>query len=530
MAFKDVITFDETAPILPDPTNNAVVPESSSPPDVEDMFNPSPAPLPRSKPMRVEVAEAAPPMPTRSDAVRNSGQTTEPAPTATIVPQDDSRYQDPSNIIIGDVILGGTLPWLQAASDLAAGRITGEQFDAARMEHQTRIRALRDQHPEFVSAAEKAVPFLTGLGIGIMKPASTVAGTVARGAAATVPQGAAKGFTSGPVEEPSLSAERGAGAVGGAATNMAIGAAGAAAPAIASQAKGLIGKTVSIIANRRAAKAEEAAAKRLDEQAAAASASDRRAQRMGESMKLRMKQQEAENESIIADYQRYTRMPPEGTSKYWDENRKAFIADPVNTFYLAAERGMGIDGLAKTLNLPPSVVVARLAGKDIHIKTPGDEQLFKSMEDVNRVMKEFKSRGLKAPTTTPEKPPAATQDNVMPDVPKKSPPIKARQTSSALKKKATNDNAPAEPKAPKTSKATEPGKPRALLPQGSLGRWIQDNFQEGKTPGQLHDAYVEWAKSNKSSPMNQKDFERVVRNVRLGTTDPKPPRGKGPKR
>src|SRR5688572_11912360 len=146
--------------------------------------------------------------------------------TDQLVGPDDSRYSDPSWTVMLDTIIGGLTPWLAATIDVAQGRVPSENFDAARMQHQQKIDEIKAQNPQFVEAAEKAAPFVTGLLTGIAKPAQTAMGTAGRGAAAGGAMGAVQGYTGADPELSSTDTDRVVSAAGGAARGATMGAAG----------------------------------------------------------------------------------------------------------------------------------------------------------------------------------------------------------------------------------------------------------------------------------------------------------------
>lgn len=420
----------EVTPMLPESEMGAV--SGQDPETMEQLFNPNRTDPPQGMPPAgARTADASgntpmpsqrPPMPEQAPGQQVGGLTN----------PDDTRYKDPQFIIMGNAIMGGMMPWAQAATDVAQGRVPMEDFDKARQEHERRIEELKEQHPDFTAAADKTVPFLTGLGMGALKPAKTVAGTMGRGAAASAPGGAARGYSSGPVEEPSASMDRGARALGGAATDAAIGAGGAAVPSLVQGAKSLVGKATSIVAERGARKAEAAASKKLDDEAKAVAATSEQ-KKAGTAAKAaetkRMKQLDkdfekrtaAENDSITQAYQRHTSMP-QGTSKFAEENRKHFIADPTHAFKQIAEKGMGLEGMSKALNLPASVIVSRMSGKKLMLDTPAEEKLFNEMLEADRVAREFTKRGLKVPEAA--KPAAAAKSAAKTATPKATPTAK----------------------------------------------------------------------------------------------------------
>jgi len=321
-----------------------------------------------------------------------------------LISPDDSRYQDPQNLLVGNVLTGGMLPWIQATADVASGRVPQDRFDEARQEHARRLEELKQQHPEFVAAAEKAMPFLEGLGLSVMKPASTVAGTMARGAAAALPQGVAHGYSSGPIEEPSASGERTGRAVGQGAIDASIGAAGASVPAIVSGARSLIGKTTTFVAERAAQRTADAEARRsaaAAESAAQAKIDKKTAStQKAQTTKLKKKQdiefkanQEAENKQLMADYQRYTAQP-QAPAPDWEANRKLLMQDPVGMFNKAAEGGWGLEGLARGVNMSPAAVYNRMTGVKIKYDTAQQEQLYREGAQLADTITLFKKRGL----------------------------------------------------------------------------------------------------------------------------------------
>jgi hypothetical protein len=443
---KDDELPKDVPPMLPGASpGEPVYGDPNNPGTMEQLFNPRNVPEPEMPAAggRTAMAGKNVPLPERGGVEDTSPMETVPArgerPMQGLVKTDDTRYKDPQNLLMGNVIMGGMLPWAQAAADVASGRVPKEKFDEVRMEHQRKLEELADQHPDFVSAAQKAVPFLEGLGMSMVKPASTVVGTMGRGAAVAAPGGAARGYSSGPVEEPSASSNRAAAAVGGAATDSAIGATGAAVPALVQGGKTLIGKVTSVVAERAARKAEGAAVKQLDGEATKVAGrkplSPEEAKKADKEFTARTKQHEAK---LTEDYKRHTAMPDK-PSKYWEENRKVFVADPVHAFNEAASSGADLAGMSKILNLPPAVIAARLGGKKIKIETPQQEKLMNDIIDASESLNDFSKRGLKAPK-------AATAAEAPAPKPAETPAAAAKPAKAAKKPKAEAAEKPAKAK------------------------------------------------------------------------------------
>jgi hypothetical protein len=425
---------------------------------MEDVFNPRPEPLPTPPPVKVRTAQAAadPSTLTDQNLITPAGpDLPEKAPgqnLAGLVSPDDTRYKDSQNLLVANVLTGGMLPWIQATADVASGRVKSDDFDKVRQEHERRLDELTEQHPDFVAAAENAMPFVTGMMAGFMKPGKTIAGSMGKGAAVAAPQGAAQGYSSGPTEEPSVSGERVGRAVGRGAVTAAIGSAGAAVPS-------LIGKATSMVAERTARKTQEAASKKLADDAATADAAARgkKTAATDKAATTRLNKQrdkefqaamDVENKTLATDFQRYTSMP-KAPSKFWQDNRKVFAQDPVGTFYEAAEKGIGMEGLARSLNLPPRVIVDRIAGKKLNLDNEAAERLFKEGFEVDRVTREFQKRGLSVPDAAASKP-AETA-------------AKAATSATSEPKAPAAPKPKAEPKAPKPAgdaKPKAPAKPR----------------------------------------------------------------------
>lgn len=409
MALRDEIRQMPIEAAMPMARGEPIFPDPHDPETMEDVFRPRPDPLQQPPPMKVrQAANDTGIRSVRSDAVPNSGQPAEPPmpeagerprgaeqaqPTALINP-DDTRYKDPQNLLIADVITAGSLPWIQAAADVAAGRVPSDQFDAARQEHAQRLQALRDEHPEFVSAAQKAMPFLEGLGMSLMKPAKTMVGTMARGAGVTAPQGAVRGYTGGPIEEPSASTERTARAVGGAAKESALGAAGATVPSIVGGAKSM---ATTALAARAERKSQETMARKADAERSSTERNQRATEARERNAKAEGERIKDENRQLTEQYAKL-RTAPKKVSQHWQENRAQFGKDPANAFEQAAEQKLNLEQFAGALNLPPRVVVNRLSKADFPLDTPEKRKLYNEMLDVDNVWREVEKRGLKPKT------------------------------------------------------------------------------------------------------------------------------------
>lgn len=348
--------------------------------------------------------QEAPPLPERSPVLgAEEYHDTPPPPEKSpfgLVKPDDSRYSDYQNLLVADVFLGGMLPWLQAAADLAAGRVDAEQFDAVRQEHQQRIQGMRQQHAGFVESAEKALPFVSGLlgGAGV--------GGVARGIGVAATQGAAQGFSSGPIEEPSLGGARAGQAAAGAIQGGTIGAVGAGV------AKG-VGAAAGAVSARKAA-AEQARSADMAKQRA-----DYEAHKQS-----KVAAQEADKDKLAGEYTQYQAMPPKNQiSKHYKKNREQFASDPIGSFKSVAAFQPTLEGFAAALNMPATVVVQRMIPKmkDIELKTTGERNLYNEMRRV------YESR-----TAAMEKGVAIKGDDPKPKAPAK--PKDGRPTQAQFKK------------------------------------------------------------------------------------------------
>ena len=374
--------FQEQSAFPKMPQGN-IMPEEHDPESLEQelLDRPDPMDQPAVAPQKVMVADASGnvPMPTRAPnkAAEQPSPVLPPEQPFGLVPKDDSRYQDYQQILFADVVLQGALPWLQAGVDIATGRVSPDDFDKVRMDHQHRIESLRQENPEFVQAAEKALPFLSGLGLGIMGgKAGSVMGAAGRGMSAGAAMGAVQGYTSGPIEEPSDSSERVGRAVGQAAESGAIGAAGG---AIAKGVQKGVGAAQDAVAARATQRQTEAAERQAQQQA------QQRSQRAQQAAKKRQlaKDEAANEERQAGAYEQYTRNPKQ-FSKHYKENRQEFAKDPESVFRQVAEFQPTMEAFSATLNMPASVIVQRMIPRmrNIQPQTPAERNLYNEMRAV----------------------------------------------------------------------------------------------------------------------------------------------------
>jgi hypothetical protein len=313
---------------------------------------------------------AQPPMPER-------GERSPALVTGPLVQPNDSRYMEPRNIIVADGVLGGLLPWVQAATDVALGKVPADQFDQARMEHQERIQGLKEAEPDLAAKVEKAIPALAGLGIGLMRGGSgTVAGTAMRGAAAAGVHGAAVGYTSGDPSVPSLSGERVAGAAGQAVEEMAIGGIGAALPAGAMKGRQAYvdSKAAQAVADRKAAAAQKG--KNTREAKKFRAQKDMRRDQMEE-------REKREDATLISRHQSFSQAPRDVSPKA-KENRKVFLDDPIGTFKQQAAKDPSLENFSKMTGLSPTTLMHRLYGKNIKLETDQEKRLMGQLLDVEQ--------------------------------------------------------------------------------------------------------------------------------------------------
>jgi hypothetical protein len=379
----------------------AVRPDYMDPSDAEQEFNtetpPSwnqPIPGSRMQPTQVASADNAVPLPERAPAVQNSDSEAPPMPErgersptmqrGPFVQQTDSRYSDSANVIIADTILGGMLPWIQAATDIAMGRAPAEQFDNVRMEHEQRIEALKSENQGLVKGAENALPLLSGLGLSMLKGPKTIAGGVARGAAVGGAQGAAQGFTSGDPAEPTMSSNRVANAVGGATKGAALGAVGGALPPTATKFKDAY--NASKAATAAAAKKQD-----IQSRAAATKAKNAEAKRVAEVKKMRADEERARDDQLVSKFKSY-RQQPETAVKKWAQNREMLQTDPVDAFKQQAAFEPTLESFSRVVNLSPAAISQRLYGKGIKPETPAERRLWEQIQEVDMAWQAHRRR------------------------------------------------------------------------------------------------------------------------------------------
>lgn len=390
-----------------------------TPPDVEDIFNERPEPFkdPR-RPTRVEYADASGsvPLPTRAPDASQIRDDPEAVPMpergerspnmfkGPLIQPNDSRYVDTTNVIVADTILGGLLPWVQAVADVATGRVPVEQMDAARMEHEKRIEELKSGHPNVVSAAEKAMPFLSGLGLGIMKPARTVAGTVGRGMAVGGVEGAVQGFTSGDPEMSSADPDRLTNAVAGGATSAVLGGFGASLPAAAAEGKAMLGRRAARIEREDAAAAASEKRRLAAEKRQATKAANERRKALEESERKR-------DDQLVSRFESYREVTGTPVER-WKQNRESLNTQPEAVFKAQAARNATLDDFSRMVNLPPVAILQKLRGKEIKLETPQERSLYKQLEEVEESWQAVRRRGTKvepnAPASPNAGPPAAS--------------------------------------------------------------------------------------------------------------------------
>ncbi len=313
-----------------------------------------------------------------------------PAP---LVSANDSRYADPQWAIIANLFTQGSLPWLQAAADVAAGRVSPDQFEQARVEHSKKMQDLMDQHPDFVKHAEDAMPLLSGVVLSAIKPAKTIAGTLAQGAAVGGPQGFVQGYTAGPAEEPSLSSERMAQGMGRGVETAVLGMVGTGTARAFS-------KGAEIVASRAASKAE----------AAASATRSERAQRSASTRaynKSKAQKSAAEDNRYADYYENNLKEVPntEGVSADFAKNRALLARDPETFFKQAATHGNSLAETAMATKLPPGTVAQRLASVRLsESPTPEEVNLWTETVHALKSYDAYKKLGRDVPATPPETP------------------------------------------------------------------------------------------------------------------------------
>lgn len=406
---------------LPTRQPGGLLPDEMAPDDLEKSILPKPEQPAAPLPMQVRTADAsgAVPIPEKRPAepapldMEGASPQTPPdetggAPAGPLVNPNDSRYGDDHWLVMNYVLTQGALPWLQAASDVASGKVPPEDFDKVRIEHSKRVQAVVDAHPDFVEAAQKAVPLLEGLGISIFKPAASVAGTVARGAGAGAVTGAVQGGTSGDPETPTLSSERASAALQGGAEGAVLGAAGAAG---AEAGKGIVkgAKAVS------AGKATDTAARNAADQA------ETRKQAVRDKAQARRdeaKQKSATTERQAGEFLEYKKVPGQ-PGQNWKHNRELFEKDPTALLnhYSQNVTNPSLAGFSREVNLPQAVVAARLNKFDLNANT---QSLVSIQSDITKVMAArdaFRARA--ATTKEPPQRVQRTEDVVKPSAPQR---------------------------------------------------------------------------------------------------------------
>lgn len=323
-------------------------------------------------------AEAVPPMPERGERSPNMQQ-------GPLVQQQDSRYQDVTNVIMADVITGGLLPWIQASADVATGRVPVERFDEARMEHEKRIEELKAGHQNIVSGAEKAMPFLSGLGIGLLKPARTVVGTAGRAAAVGGAEGAVQGFTGADPELASTDPKRLEGAVAQSAQSAVLGAVGGALPGAASAGKGMVDRRAA-----RVAAEDEQARKFAERQARAQKAKQTKQTR--ERQKQLAADEQRRDDQLISRFESY-RNPLGEPTKRWKENRNILNEHPEHAFREQARRDATLESFSRNTNLSPVSLLQKLRGKDLPRTTPQERSLYQQLQEVDESWQAVRRRG-----------------------------------------------------------------------------------------------------------------------------------------
>lgn len=431
------------------PAGEMVPMDIYGPSDVEEIFKDPREGLPQPKPMQVRTADASGnvPVPMRAPEMsqnRDGSEESPPLPErgerseqmfkGPLVSPNDSRYSDVNNLIVGDVITGGALPWIQAVADLASGRIPIEQFDAARQEHERRIEEIKAGHSNVVQAAEKALPLLSGLGIGMLKPAKTIAGTVGRGMAVGGAEGFVQGATSGPIEEPTLSGERVGRGVGGAAEGAALSGFGAALPGGTKEAKDMLGRRAE-----RIAREDEAAARAAARRASAAKSKQTRETR------LRQKQMEEANkikdDRLVERFESYRTVPGRPV-KDWKEKRSLLNEHPEIIFKAQAKMNPDVADFAKQVNLPPVAILNKLRGAKINVETPQEKILQQQLLEIDESWQAVRRRGASTPSTSEK--------------------VTVAQKGAAPKSQWT------EPPAGKATPKAEPKQPHSFTNDGSL--------------------------------------------------------------
>jgi len=407
---------EDLPPPLPTRQDSGVMPDYMAPDDMENqLLGPKPEQPAPPPPQKVMVADAsgsvatpdtAPPLPARDPRQEAPLANPEPAasgqPNFKFVKPDDSRYLDEQWLIMNYVLTAGALPWMQATTDVAAGRVPPEQFDEVRKEHSLRTEEIIQKHPEFVQAAQKAAPFISGLGLGIMKPAGTIAGTVARGMGAGATIGAVQGFTGGDPNEPTLSRERAVGAAEGAVTGGVMGAAGAGA---AAAGRGIVKGAREVGRLRSQDRANREASDAADARREAARS--RAASRQDE-----LKQAQSRQTELADSFQQYKKVPSRPAPD-WQKKRALFQKDPgrlVDKYYEQVPDG-NLRDFSQHLNLPQAVIAQKLSKFDFNPMTPGKIRL---VQDVDKILQAKTAFQAQAKATKTAKTPAAPRTKATP--------------------------------------------------------------------------------------------------------------------
>lgn len=350
------------------PTGQNILPEEMAPDDLEnELFGPKPEAPAGPPPQKVMIADASGSVPLPDQRTPDPLQRPAGDPTSTPTGPNQQVYGDDKWTVMMYVLTQGGLPWLRAAYDVASGRVPPEQFEDARVQHSKDIEAIVQQHPDFTQAAQKAAPFVTGLGLGVMKPAATAVGTVARGVGAGAAMGAAQGFTSGDPEEPTLSAERFRNAGEDAVAGGVMGGAGA----------GVVAGARGAMRGMRDAKRA-----RLNEDMERTNARLRAEREAAMARRQQVKQTDQTAVDRTEEFKSYSKAP-EQPGQYWEANRKAFDKNPSKlvTTYAQSVENPSLQDLARQLNLPQAVVAAKLKGVDL----PADRSVLLILHDIDKV-------------------------------------------------------------------------------------------------------------------------------------------------
>ena len=368
-----------------------------------------PSPLPSAPPPTPPMGEPTAPM----GEVNPTGEfLAEPPPeegmsgngTGSLIAPTDSRYAEPGWTILLDTLFGGTMPWLLASVDVASGRVPQEEFDRVREEHERKLDGIKAEHPQFVDAAEKSVPFLAGAIGGIIKPAKTIAGGAGQGAGLGAVAGGVQGYTGA---DPSLSSgdpDRLASAIGGAGQGAALGAAGGAATggvqkAMTPKAKPDVGGD--------GPSPDDAAA--LD-----ARMQQRRAERE------QMYEQRLQEDLRKIDEQ-FTRKP-ELPGPNWKQRQTEFLQDPLSAFREQAKRNPSIKKWAESLNMSPIAIERKLKATGFPEPTSDAErtlrQAFRDMRETRKTVKEVVTKPPEQLTEPPAPTPPAAKGSTTAQVDK----------------------------------------------------------------------------------------------------------------